>query len=116
MLDKVETQETPASSLQGEVAAACKRWRKQRGLTLLNLADRMGTTPQTVQRLESDNMTLSIEWVERFCLALEIEPRDLFDPSQRARNMEKMREEAEALRVRVAQSLTHIDAFLEQTK
>jgi transcriptional regulator with XRE-family HTH domain len=44
--------------------------RKLRGFTLQNLADRVGTTPQTIQRLETNKMTVSIEWLERIGLAL----------------------------------------------
>ncbi len=51
--------------------------RKQRGLTLQQLADLVGTTAQTVQRLETANMTVSTDWLERFATAFGIHPADL---------------------------------------
>ncbi len=51
--------------------------RKLRGLTLKELADRIGTTPQTVQRLETANMTVSTSWLEKIAAALNVEPAEL---------------------------------------
>jgi transcriptional regulator with XRE-family HTH domain len=53
--------------------------RKQRGLTLQALADQVGTTPQTIQRLETNNMTISVEWLERIGQALAIPAAALLD-------------------------------------
>jgi transcriptional regulator with XRE-family HTH domain len=53
--------------------------RKRRGLTLKELADRIGTTPQTVQRLETANMTVSTDWLERISDALGVRPVDLLE-------------------------------------
>lgn len=52
-------------------------FRKRRGLTLQQLADQVGTTPQTVQRLETANMTVSTDWLERFAQAFGVHPADL---------------------------------------
>lgn len=51
--------------------------RKRRGLTLQQLAQRVGTTAQTVQRLETANMTVSMDWLGRFADAFSVRPRDL---------------------------------------
>lgn len=51
--------------------------RKRRGLTLQQLADLVGTTAQTVQRLETANMTVSTDWLERFAEAFGLHPADL---------------------------------------
>lgn len=51
--------------------------RKQHGLTLQELARRVGTTPQTVQRLETASITVSVDWLERFARAFSIDPADL---------------------------------------
>lgn len=51
--------------------------RKLRGLTLKELADKIGTTPQTVQRLETANMTVSTAWLEKIARALNVEPAEL---------------------------------------
>ena len=55
--------------------------RKRAGLTLQQLAARVGTTPQTVQRLETANMTVSTDWLERFAEAFGVHPADLFHGS-----------------------------------
>jgi transcriptional regulator with XRE-family HTH domain len=70
---------TRHESLASRVGAKLRHVRTAKGLTLLDVANAMGTSPQTVQRLETANMTLSVEWVERFCRVLEIQPVDLFD-------------------------------------
>lgn len=51
--------------------------RKRRGLTLQALADRVGTTAQTIQRLETDNMMVSIDWLRRIGEALDLSPAEL---------------------------------------
>ncbi|MGI9482334.1 MAG: helix-turn-helix domain-containing protein [Hyphomicrobiales bacterium] len=54
-----------------------RQLRRQRHWTLQALADRVGTTPQTVQRLETANMTVSTDWLERFAEAFGVHPADL---------------------------------------
>ena len=54
-----------------------REFRKRRGLTLQELANRIGTTPQTVQRLETAHMTVSTDWLERFAAAFEVHPAQL---------------------------------------
>ncbi len=54
-----------------------REFRKLRGLTLKELAEKISTTPQTVQRLETANMTVSTDWLEKIANALNIEPADL---------------------------------------
>jgi transcriptional regulator with XRE-family HTH domain len=51
--------------------------RKTRGLTLQALADEVGTTPQTIQRLETNTMTVSVEWLARIGKALGLPPAAL---------------------------------------
>ncbi len=55
-------------------------FRKARGLTLTQLAGLIGTTPQTVQRLEADTMTLSLDWLEKIARALGTQPASLLIP------------------------------------
>ena len=43
-----------------------REFRKERRWTLQDLARQVGTTAQTVQRLETANMTVSTDWLERF--------------------------------------------------
>jgi len=56
--------------------------RKRRSLTLQQLADLIGTTPQTVQRLETANMTVSMEWLSRFADAFGVRASDLIADDQ----------------------------------
>jgi transcriptional regulator with XRE-family HTH domain len=42
-----------------------REFRKLRGMTLNSLAQQVGTTAQTIQRLETENMTVSLDWLER---------------------------------------------------
>ncbi len=42
-----------------------REFRKLRGMTLQFLAQRVGTTAQTIQRLETGNMTVSLDWLQR---------------------------------------------------
>ncbi|MEC9368557.1 MAG: helix-turn-helix transcriptional regulator, partial [Pseudomonadota bacterium] len=48
-------------------------------MTLKNLAARVGTTAQTIQRLETANMTVSTDWLERLATALGVRPLDLVE-------------------------------------
>jgi transcriptional regulator with XRE-family HTH domain len=54
-----------------------RQFRRQRQWTLQALAERVGTTPQTVQRLETANMTVSMDWLEKFADAFGVHPADL---------------------------------------
>jgi transcriptional regulator with XRE-family HTH domain len=54
-----------------------REFRKLRGMTLKQLAHKIHTTPQTIQRLETDNMTVSMEWLQKIAHALTVEPIDL---------------------------------------
>ncbi|NJM33572.1 MAG: helix-turn-helix transcriptional regulator [Rhodomicrobium sp.] len=54
-----------------------REFRKLRGMTLKELAEKISTTPQTVQRLETANMTVSTDWLEKIARALLVEPADL---------------------------------------
>ncbi len=54
-----------------------KEFRKLRGLTLQQLAHKINTSPQTVQRLETANMTVSTDWLEKIARALNVAIVDL---------------------------------------
>lgn len=51
--------------------------RKAKGWTLQQVADLVETTPQTVQRLETANMTVSTDWLDRFAQAFSVRAIDL---------------------------------------
>ena len=51
--------------------------RRGKGLTLQDVADRAGTTAQTIGRLETGMRTLSIKWVQRIAEALDTDPGEL---------------------------------------
>lgn len=67
--------------LNGQVGARARRLRKASRLTLKEIGLRMGTTPQTVQRLETGGMTMSLDWVEAFAAALGVPVLLFFIPS-----------------------------------
>jgi len=52
-------------------------FRQKRGLTLAQLAERTGTTPQSISRLETGVMKLSMDWVEKIGAALDVAPQQL---------------------------------------
>lgn len=52
-------------------------WRKARGLTQEGLAERMGTTKQTIQRYETGKLPLTDRLIFRLSEILEIEPASL---------------------------------------
>ncbi len=54
-----------------------REFRKARKWTLIELAKRIGTSAQTVQRLETSNMTVSTSWLERFGEAFNVDPVQL---------------------------------------
>ncbi|MBX3505196.1 MAG: helix-turn-helix transcriptional regulator [Parvibaculum sp.] len=54
-----------------------RHFRKARGLTQTELADALGTTAATVSRLETADMTVSMDWLERLAAALSVQVRDL---------------------------------------
>ena len=58
--------------------------RRRQQLTLRELATKLGTTPQTVQRLETGRMTVSVEWLHRFADIFEVEPAHLISSSESA--------------------------------
>jgi transcriptional regulator with XRE-family HTH domain len=60
-----------------------RHYRRQRNLTLKALADTVGTTPQTVSRLETEVMTLSTDWLERLGRALGVHASELLDTPER---------------------------------
>jgi len=53
--------------------------RKRLGFTLQYVATRTGTTPQTIQRLETGHMSVSLAWLQRIAPVLEVHVADLID-------------------------------------
>jgi len=51
-----------------------RHYRTMRGWTLQQLATEVGTTPQTIQRLEANTMTVSTDWLERIARAFDLPP------------------------------------------
>jgi transcriptional regulator with XRE-family HTH domain len=51
--------------------------RKARGFTQKELGLLVGTTPQTIQRLETAEMTVSLEWLEKIGAALGVQTHEL---------------------------------------
>ena len=81
--------------LVDEVAARIREWRKVRKLTLKDVADRISSSPQTVQRLETGNMTLSVEWIAKLAAALKVEPVEFFRPGGENEAIHQIHQDAE---------------------
>jgi transcriptional regulator with XRE-family HTH domain len=55
-----------------------KELRESRGLTLAQLADRVGTSHATIQRLESGKMRLNQDWIDKISAALNVQLSEIF--------------------------------------
>lgn len=51
-----------------------KELRQRTSLTQIELAESVGTTPQTIQRLENGKINLSVEWAQRLAPVLSVDP------------------------------------------
>jgi transcriptional regulator with XRE-family HTH domain len=98
------------------VGERVREMRKLRGLTLLKLAELVGTTPQTIQRLETNNMGMTMKWAEKIAAAFGCDSAVLFERQDQIlvmhTRMNVMRNEAEILKVRAQQFISRIDEFL----
>jgi transcriptional regulator with XRE-family HTH domain len=65
--------------LAERVPSDLRRLRHARNMTLQAVADKIGTTAQTVQRLETANMVMTLEWLDKLCWAYRIDPAVLFE-------------------------------------
>ncbi len=59
------------------ITSRIREIRKQKGLTLQDVAEKAGTTAQTIGRLETGMRTLSLKWLSRIAKALEEDPASL---------------------------------------
>jgi len=66
-----EAEESPANNL--------RRWREYRGLTVGELAKKVGTTAQIVTDLETGAVEVSAKWLQRLAPALSTRPGLLLD-------------------------------------
>lgn len=112
----------PASlhSLADVVAGRLRAARKDAGLTLLEVAVHCRTSAQTIQRLETNNMSLSVDWVGKMAAAIGIDPLMLFadlesPPYVFERRVHAVREEAAVLRARAEAFIAALDSFLQAT-
>ena len=69
---------SPTIPLAVRIGTRLRAIRLAQDKRLADIAEALGTSPQTVQRLETANMTMSLEWLEKYCAALGIAPSDLF--------------------------------------
>jgi transcriptional regulator with XRE-family HTH domain len=56
-----------------------KAWRKKRGLTLEELAEKVGTTRSVIYLLETEQRPLSAKWLRKLALALGTTPGRILD-------------------------------------
>jgi len=71
--------QTDMKQLSVQIAARMRALRQLRDMTLIQIARPCGTTPQTIQRLETNNMTISVDWVACIADALNVPVRLLTD-------------------------------------
>ena len=115
----IDTETKPhTGALARAVGAQIRAIRKQKGMTLNDLARASGTTPQTIQRLEMGTMTLSVDWIESICTALGAEPYELFPHPDKniSDQIAEIREEAEIMRVRSVYYIERLETFLKGTE
>ena len=63
--------------------------RKKRGLTQSQLAELTDTSTPQIQRLETGNRRLNMDWLEKISKALECEPAELIAPKAKQDPVEK---------------------------
>ena len=102
------------------VAQRIRECRQHRKLRLTDLADRCNTTAQTIQRLETAKMTISLDWLEALCRAMEIDVIELFcgEDSELKRIADAVRNlrcEAATMQLRATQFSMAIDDFMQVT-
>jgi len=67
-------------SLKIRTGAELKIARKNAGYTMLEVAGILGVTRETVTRMESGNMNLTLETIEKFCTAIHMTPSVTLEP------------------------------------
>ena len=68
------------TNLKQVLAINMKQYRKQRGLTQANLAEKANASTQYIAMIELGRKFPSLELLERLAIALEIDNLDLFSP------------------------------------
>jgi transcriptional regulator with XRE-family HTH domain len=72
---------TPKTAVIGSQAPnRLRKLREARGLTLAELADRVGTTNQQISHLELGKRQLTVEWLRRLGDALGCHPWAIVEP------------------------------------
>lgn len=112
------------TSLPLDVGTKLRARRLAKRMTLADIAEALATTPQTVQRLETANQTLSLDWLQKYCAVLEIDPGELFgtDDLLSAKTAElaelrrRLRARARTLHAEVSNFVADLQAFLDQTE
>jgi transcriptional regulator with XRE-family HTH domain len=61
------------------VRTRIRHYRKLRGMTQTELASRVGTTAATVSRLETADMTVSMDWLQKFAEVFRVRVSDLIE-------------------------------------
>lgn len=80
-----------SSNLAVRIPAILRKLRQQKGLKLSDIAKLCETTPQSIQRLETGGMSMSLEWLDKICKALGVEDMEIFQVTR----AEEMQAEAE---------------------
>lgn len=83
-----------------------REWRERRELSMAALAERMGTAPGTVQKLEAGDMQLTVRWMATLADALDVDLIDLLvlpEPRATAARLPAPRPTADAIDWRPAE-------------
>jgi transcriptional regulator with XRE-family HTH domain len=68
--------------LAARLAESLRRLREQRGLTQTAMAERLGISRPTLNRLESASQNTTLLTLGQLCRSLRCRPGDLFEPSR----------------------------------
>jgi transcriptional regulator with XRE-family HTH domain len=104
---------SPIATLRYRVGAKIRKARQMQGLTLDQLGPRCGTSAQSIQRIETGTMTLSVDRLGQICEALELEPATLFadETFTEYKQAARVKTDTQALQVYVADFLETLATF-----
>lgn len=72
------------AATQTDLRTRLRELRKAKGWTLAEVANHLGTTAQTISRLETNVMTVSTDWLQRFADLYNVSAAELIDEAPRA--------------------------------
>lgn len=89
----------------GAMGARVRQWRKKRGMTQEQLAERAGVSPSYLGHIERGTRIASINTIVELCTALDVTPNDLLG----IKGMMEEREEAKRMVSMLQELLMYFD-------